>query len=146
MPLIKHLKQHTILLDTHIWIWVMTADPILKSTFRKEFEAILKTRDVLISPISVWEVGMLIEKKRINIEMDVQEWVDKALETRGFKLVPISARIAIQSTRLPGIVHGDPADRLLIATACEESAVLVTCDEKLLHYGEDKLISVHNPC
>jgi PIN domain nuclease of toxin-antitoxin system len=58
----------------------------------------------------------------------------------------MTPKIAIQSTRLPGIIHGDPADRILTATAHEENAVLVTCDEKLLKYGEENFISVYNPC
>jgi PIN domain nuclease of toxin-antitoxin system len=59
--------------------------------------------------------------------------------------MPITPRIAIQSTRLPGAIHGDPADRILVATAHECNSVLVTCDEKLLAYGKDKFVNVHDP-
>ncbi len=145
MPIIKQLKQHKILLDTHVWIWVMTGNSCLRDSFCKSFEMIAKMDGVLISPISIWEVGMLVEKKRIEIEMDVLAWVDQALDSVGIQLAPITPRIAIQSSRLPGTLHADPADRLLIATAHEENAVLVTCDEKILGYGQDKFISVHNP-
>jgi PIN domain nuclease of toxin-antitoxin system len=100
---------------------------------------------ILISPISIWEIGMLVEKNRISIEMDVLDWVEQSLEGSGTKLVPISPRVAIQSSRLPGIIHGDPADRILVATAFEENAVLVTCDRQLLEYGKGRFISVYNP-
>jgi PIN domain nuclease of toxin-antitoxin system len=145
MPIVKELKQHKILLDTHVWIWVMTGNPCLQEVFGKSLEMIAKKNGVLVSPISIWEMGMLVEKKWIEIEMDLFVWVDQALDTPGISLAPITPRIAILSSRLPGTLHADPADRLLIATAHEESAVLVTCDEKILHYGHDKFISVHNP-
>ena len=145
MPIIEILKQHKIILDTHIWLWAMIGNPILTSSFRKAFEHSLKIHSVLISPISIWEIGMLVEKKRIQIDRDSQEWIDQALDVPGLKLSAVPPRIAIQSTRLPGTIHGDPADRILIATAHEENAVLVTCDKKLLEYGKDKFISVHDP-
>jgi len=146
MPIIENLKQHKLLLDTHVWIWAMDGNANLKPSFRKAFEHSLTINGILISPISIWEIGMLVEKKRIQIDMDAQEWVDQALENPGIKLVAISSRIAIQSTRLPGLIHADPADRLLVATAHEENAVLVTCDEKVLLYGKDKFVNVHDPC
>ncbi|HNA62186.1 MAG TPA: type II toxin-antitoxin system VapC family toxin [Rhabdochlamydiaceae bacterium] len=145
MPIIKNLKQHKLLLDTHVWLWIMIGNSDLTANFRKAFAHSQKNQGVLISPISIWEIGMLVEKNRIQIDMDVQEWVDQALDIPGVKLSPITSRIAIQSSRLPGIVHGDPADRLLIATAHEENAVLTTCDEKLLKYGADKFVNVHDP-
>ncbi len=145
MPIVEHLKQHKLVLDTHVWLWAMTGNTILKPNFRKAIEHSLKNNGVLISPISIWEIGMLVEKRRIQIDMDSQEWIDQALDTPGIRIVAIPPRIAIQSTRLPGTMHGDPADRILVATAHEENAVLITCDEKLLEYGKDKFISVHDP-
>ena len=55
-------------------------------------------------------------------------------------------RIAIQSTRLVGEVHGDTIDRLVMATASEENVILVTCDKKMLKYAAGKFISAHNSC
>lgn len=145
MPVIKNLREHKLILDTHVFIWAMSGLGKLSAAFRKSFEHSLKSHIVLLSPISIWEIGMLVEKKRIELDMDAQEWVDQALEIPGLKLAPITAKIAIQSTRLPGILHSDPADRILIATAHEENAVLITCDEKLLKYGEDKFVNVYDP-
>jgi PIN domain nuclease of toxin-antitoxin system len=145
MPIIKKLKQHILLLDTHILIWLVAGDSSLSHSFLKTIEESSRTDSILISPISLWEIGMLVEKKRIALTMDCQQWIDEVLNSPGIRLAPISAKIAILSTRLPGTVHGDPADRILIATAHEENAVLVTADDKLLEYGEDRWISVHNP-
>lgn len=145
MPILKHLKQNKILLDTHVWLWIMMGNSKLKKEFNIEFEKHIQTQNVLISPMSVWEIGMLVEKKRIELEVDVQDWVDEALDNPGIKLLPLTPKIAIQSVRLPGHFHGDPVDRLLVATAHLENAVLVTCDQKILSYGEDKFLFVYHP-
>lgn len=145
MPILKNLRQHKLLLDTHVLLWAMTGSPNIKQSFIGAFDKALSRQAVLISPMSLWEIGMLVDKKRIEIEMDVLDWVGRSLDTPGMHLCSISARIAIQSTRLPGLIHGDPVDRILIATAYEENAVLVTCDKKILEYGQDKLIQVFDP-
>ena len=144
MPIIKVIKKHKLLLDTHVWIWSMIGASMLKKSFHITFEKALKLQNILISPMTIWEVGMLVEKKRIEIEMDVLDWIEQALDTPGMNLCPITPRIAIQSTRL-GNIHGDPVDRILIATASEKNAVLVTCDRKILQYAKGKGITAFNP-
>ena len=114
MPIVKEIKKHKLLLDTHVWIWSMIGSTMLKKSFHLTFEKALRTESILISPMTIWEVGMLVEKKRIEIEMDVLDWVEQALDIPGINLSPITPRIAIHSTRLIGEVHGDPVDRLLI--------------------------------
>ncbi len=145
MPILKELKQHKIILDTHVWVWLMTENPILTSCFISACKKIISTQGILISPMSIWEIGMLVDKKRIEIGMDVLDWINQALDEPGIQLCPITPRIAIQSSRLPGDLHGDLVDRLLIASAHEENAVLVTCDKKILSYGMDKFIHVFDP-
>ena len=66
---------------------------------------------------------------------DVQEWVDDALRQPGVALAPLNPAVAIASTRLPGAMHGDPADRLIVATARHLDALLITADDGLLAYG-----------
>jgi PIN domain nuclease of toxin-antitoxin system len=123
----------------------MVDDKHFSPVFKKIVTNYTDDDQVLISAISVWELGMLVEKKRIRVEMDPLDWVQQALDKPGIKLVPLSPRISIESTRLPGEIHCDPADRMLIATAKEESAVLVTCDDKILEYGKGRYISVYDP-
>lgn len=145
MPLLKDLKQHRILLDTHVWLWVMMGSSSVSKDFVQVYEKIARMDRVFLSPMSIWETGMLVQKGRIELEIDVLEWVTKALEVSGIQLLPITPHMSIQSTRLPGDVHGDPVDRLLIATAFEESLVLVTADKKILDYSSENLISAFNP-
>jgi PIN domain nuclease of toxin-antitoxin system len=146
MLIINELLQHKLLLDTHVWIWLMEGNSILSSHFRSSLEHAQRHEGILISAISVWEIGMLTGKKRIALEMDTLDWIEIALSAQGVKLIALKPKISIQSCRLPGQLHADPADRLLVATAHEENAVLITCDKKLLAYGQDQFISVYNPC
>ncbi len=145
MPILKSIKHHKLLLDTHIWLWAMTGHSSLIKTFSHIFEEALRTQGIWISPMSIWEIGMLVDKKRIELDRDISDWVQAALDIPGIQLCPLTPRLVIQSTRLPGLIHGDPVDRLLIASAHEENAVLVTCDNKILKYGEEKFISVFDP-
>jgi PIN domain nuclease of toxin-antitoxin system len=92
---------------------------------------------VLVSAISVWEVGMLEAKGRIRLGKDREAWVPEALSLPGVRLVPVDDRVALSSTRLPGDFHGDPADRLLVATARALDATLATRDTAILAYGRE---------
>jgi PIN domain nuclease of toxin-antitoxin system len=145
MPLYKSLKKHKLLLDTHVWIWLMLGDERLSPSFRRVIEQNKEMDLIFVSAISVWEFGMLVERKRIQLEIDCLDWVEEALASSNVNLLPLTPRIAIQSSRLPETPHSDPADRILIATAHEHNAVLVTHDQKLLEYGQGKFIAVHDP-
>lgn len=143
MPVYKNLKKHKLLLDTHVWIWLMLGDERLNLAFRRATEQ--SEERILISAISVWELGMLVERKRIQLEIDCLDWAEEALTSSNIDLLPLTPRIAIQSTRLPDTIHGDPADRILIATAHEHNAILITHDQKILDYGKNKFIRVYDP-
>jgi PIN domain nuclease of toxin-antitoxin system len=145
MPIIKQLLQHKLVLDTHVWIWLMNGDEKLSLLFRKNIEKSKEKENIFLSAISLWEFGMLAEKKRIEVEMDPLDWVEQALSHSSIHIAPISPSIAIQSCRLPEGLHADPADRLIVATAREYNAVLVSCDAKLLEYGKGHFVTVHDP-
>lgn len=132
-----------LLLDTHIWIWMVEGLPgeIGHAAQNAVMEAGAVGR-VLVSPISVWEVGMLEAKGRIRFSIEAGEWVRRALAAPGVHLSPLTPEVALDSTRLPGPVHGDPADRILIATARRVGATLVTRDTKILDYGRQGLLNV----
>jgi PIN domain nuclease of toxin-antitoxin system len=90
---------------------------------------------LLVSAISVWELGMFEAKGRIRLKPSCEEWVREALATPGLALAPITPEIALESSRLPGPFHGDPADRIIVATARKMGAQLMTRDRKLIQYG-----------
>lgn len=146
MPVYRNLKKHKLLLDTHVWIWLMIGDERLNLSFRRIIDQSQEKELILVSAISVWELGMLVDRKRIQLEMDCLDWAEQALSGSNIDVIPLTPRIAIQSTRLPEIPHGDPADRILIATAHEYNAILITHDKKILDYGKGKFIGVYDPC
>lgn len=145
MPIHKQLKQHKLLLDTHIWIWLMLGDKRMSKSFRDHVNKAVQNENIFISAISVWELGMLVERKRILLEIDTLDWVEQALDSSGIHLLPITPFIAIQSSRLPENPHGDPADRILIATASEKNAILITHDKKIIDYGKGRFVKVYDP-
>jgi PIN domain nuclease of toxin-antitoxin system len=88
-----------------------------------------------VSVISAWEVGMLEARGRLRFDIPCEEWVEHAFGLPGLSYMPLTPSICVRSSRLPGVFHGDPADRLIVATARELGAVLLTRDEPILQYA-----------
>ncbi|MEQ1556163.1 MAG: type II toxin-antitoxin system VapC family toxin [Gallionella sp.] len=124
-----------VLLDTHVWVWLLNGDSRISPKARTAVTRSLSEQAVLLSAISPWEVAMLVSKGRLTLDRDVGEWVQIATSLSGIRIEPISPEVAVASTRLPGQIHGDPADRLIAATARHLGATLVTDDQLLLDYG-----------
>ena len=115
-----------LLLDTHIWIWFLqNPEQIAAHTLHQLADP---TNELWLSPISTWETLMLQRKGRIRLPADLSEWLSES--TAGMFEAPLTHEIALASQRLT--IHGDPADRFLVATAQVLDLVLVTADEKLL--------------
>ena len=137
--------DRALLLDTHIWLWYVENDA--KRFSRKIeplIEAAVQRGELLISAISVWEIAVLDSLRRIELSHDVRTWVERALGFPGVRFKALSASIAIESAHLPGTLHRDPADRILIATARVAGAAIVTCDERILDYGKHGHVKVVN--
>jgi PIN domain nuclease of toxin-antitoxin system len=136
-------SKSLIVLDTHAWIWLINGDEQLRlSEALPLIERAAQLSNVKVSAISVWEVSMLEAKGRISFSMECLDWVKQALAAPGISLVPLTPEIAVLSSRLPGEFHGDPADRIIVATALELSASLVTKDKKILRYSESNPLNV----
>lgn len=120
-----------IVLDTATWIW-RASDPKRLTTSARR--AIDEAESALVSAISVWEVAMLVAKRRIQLDRPVEQWVDIALALPGIQLAPLEPAIAVRSTKLPGEFHPDPADRIIVATALENAVPIVTPDERIRSY------------
>jgi PIN domain nuclease of toxin-antitoxin system len=125
-----------LLLDTHTWLWFFEGDrEQIRPPLERRLEAGARDSLLLVSVLSVWELAMLEAKRRVRLSMDCRAWVRKALDARGLRLHPLTPAVAIESTRLPGTVHGDPVDRMLIATARLVGAAIVTRDARILEYS-----------
>lgn len=126
-----------IVLDTHVWIWYSNETP---SITKRAMEA-MQSDDVLgVSVISCWEVAMLVAKQRLRLIMDVEDWIELALERPKIQLLPIDPKIAVLSTRLPGTFQGDPADRLIAATCLNHHSPLVSKDKRIHEWGQVRTI------
>lgn len=85
---------------------------------------------------------MLEAKGRISLAMPIEDWVRVALRAEGIRLLQLTPEIAIASSRLPGNTHGDPADRMLMASARIIGGQLVTCDQAILEYARSGHLAV----
>ena len=124
-----------IVLDTHALIWAVDGDPRLGRAARAAIEETGRTDRIAVSAITPWEIALLAEKGRLRLGCDVAVWIGTALDLPGIRLMPIEPAIAIDSVRLPGSFHADPADRFIVATARHYSAPLLTADRAILEYA-----------
>jgi len=123
-----------ILLDTHAWIWWIGAPDELSPTAREAADRAADEGGLNVSAISAWEAAMLVERGRLSLAMPFDEWLRRCEALPFLHFVPIDHRIAVHSVHLPGDLHGDPADRIIVATALDLGVPLVTRDRKLLAY------------
>jgi len=122
------------LLDTHAWVWWNMEPKKLSRKARAAIENTERYSELLLSAISTWEFCKLLEKKRIGISCDPQEWMAEALRMPKLRLVPLTPTIAHQSTILPQPFHDDPADQIIVATAREENATIISRDQLIRDY------------
>jgi PIN domain nuclease of toxin-antitoxin system len=125
-----------LLLDTCAIIWLMLEEP-LAATARSAIEQAAANGAALVSPVSAWEVGLLATRRRqpLSFRPDPVTWFERLLLRPGIRPVPLPHQVAVSAAFLPGQLHGDPADRLLIATARELDVPLVTRDQRILAYA-----------
>ena len=88
-----------------------------------------------MAAISLWEVAMLEVRQRLVLTKPALQWVQDALAAPGLSLAPLSPEIAVDACRLPADPGGDPADRMIVATARQSGATIVTRDRRILEYG-----------
>jgi len=122
------------LMDTHVWVWWNMHPEKLSQRVRALLSAPAKYEELLLSAISPWEFAKLLEKGRLGISCDAEEWIRQALEMSKLRLVPLTPVVAYRSTVLPSPFHDDPADQIIVATAREENATLLTSDDRIRSY------------
>ena len=131
-----------LLLDTHTAIWLVRNEPIACEA-EEAINAVHEADGtLLVSPITAWEVGLLVSLRRIDLLATPQRWFAGVLSVPNVRLADLSPEILISASFLPGSPPRDPADRILLATARDLGATLVTRDRELLRYGEEGNVSV----
>jgi PIN domain nuclease of toxin-antitoxin system len=128
------------LLDTHAWVWWVTADRRLSARARSRIAASAADSDLWISLISVWEVTKKVEKGQLVLDRPVELWLDEAATHEGLGVWEMTRPILVQSCQLPPPFHGDPADQIIVATARHRGAVLVTKDQHIRRYSHVRSI------
>jgi PIN domain nuclease of toxin-antitoxin system len=125
-----------ILLDTQALVWLMEANPRLGLSARARIERERAGDGAMVAAISVWEAAMLVDKGKLVLSRPVASWFEVVLATPGFRLAEMTVAIGADAGALPGDIHGDPADRLIIATARALGCPLLTTDRQILVYAE----------
>ncbi|KOR37972.1 MULTISPECIES: type II toxin-antitoxin system VapC family toxin [Planktothricoides] len=121
-----------IVLDTHIWIWLVDNNSHLTDQLRQII--ITHQPDGLgVSIFSCWEVAKLVEKNRLKLAYSLDEWLNMALAYPGVQLLELTLPIVVQATQLKGF-HNDPADQIIVATAQIHKCPLLTVDSKIVNY------------
>ena len=123
-----------ILLDTHVWLWLLHNPNQLSDNANRVIEVEEAQNGLLISAISVWEVAVKVNIGKLTLPLAIEDWYDQARQHSGTVIEPLNPVDAIASTQLPGEFHKDPADRIIVAIARRYGIPLVTCDEKILSY------------
>ena len=120
-----------ILLDTQVMLWLRSGDPKLGNEARTEIDLAWHSEGVAVSAISFWETAMLKEKGRLRFPEDIAMWRREQIE-QGIAELPVDGEIGIRAAALRAF-HGDPADRIIVATALGGHQ-LVTADRRILEW------------
>ena len=146
------VRDARILLDTHVWVWAATgtvhafaaaAGPLIEHAAQDE--------RLYASAASVWEIALKAAKGELLVATDLHAWVAEQQVDPGIRIVSITPALAIDVTLLPTWLrrrdeqpHKDPSDRFIVATARKRNAVLLTCDEEIIHDGGQGHVNVYD--
>jgi PIN domain nuclease of toxin-antitoxin system len=123
-----------ILLDTHAFIWAVDAQlHRFSANSQAQINAALQQQQLYLSAISLWEVAMLCANNRLRFSLSADDWLTQAITRSGIRVVPLDIPIATLSSTLG--IHGDPADRLIVASAICQKMLLCTQDAKILDFA-----------
>jgi len=113
------------ILDTHVWLWLASDPDRLSPAAAK---AIAAEKRLGLSAISCWELSDLLRQGKIGLDREPLEWMEQAIAEFGIELVPVTPAIAVRSSLLGPGFKGDPADRIIVATAMVQAVPLISSD------------------
>jgi PIN domain nuclease of toxin-antitoxin system len=126
-----------VLLDTHIALWLDSGSERLRLSTRALIDGCWRDGGtVFLSAVTAWEIALLVDTGRIELDSSVEAWVERFLDRPGIESVALGHRAACRSYTLHHLPHRDPADRLLIASAIELGCPLITYDERIIDFGK----------
>lgn len=118
----------SVLLDTHVWVWWLTPGSPLTPKERAALDAAAERRETFLSAISLWEAQVLHAKRRLVLSVPFADWIVRAADERIVRVLPMDLAVVLELDRLPASFHGDPADRMIVATARSLRLTLATRD------------------
>jgi PIN domain nuclease of toxin-antitoxin system len=130
-----------LLLDTHAAIWIVEDQSLASGAVDAIDAAYRADGTIFVSAITAWEIGLLVSRNRLGLSTRPERWFQRLLAIPGVRLADLSPDILIASSFLPGDAPRDPADRIILATARELGAILITRDRLLLKYSEAGQVS-----
>jgi PIN domain nuclease of toxin-antitoxin system len=134
------------LLDTHVWLWIIRgASEEVSKNFFSDVQEWRRTRSIYLSPISCWELGLLVAANQLELDRPIEELWERDTNPDICRIAELTGPILVESTRLPGDLHRDPSDRILAATARATGLTLVTRDWRLLDYAKQGHLKARKP-
>lgn len=118
-----------VILDTHIWVWWLLPDSPLPSRDRKALDGLAANQGICLPAICMWEAQMLHSRHRIELPVPFSTWLRRATSSEVLTVLPLNADVVAAVDDLPASFHGDPADRLIVATAIVHELPLATKDD-----------------
>jgi PIN domain nuclease of toxin-antitoxin system len=118
----------TVLLDTHVWLWWLLGSDRIAKKERQELDRLASRGALRIAAVSLWEVQMLHEKGRLALNPPFDIWLREAAGADVVQVMPLDIEVVIALNNLPRSFHGDPADRLIVATSRAHKFPLATHD------------------
>ena len=131
----------SLLLDTHFWIWWLTPGSPLRPAERNALDASADAGRIYLAAISLWEAQLLYSKKRLQLPLPFSEWLTRATEPQILTVLPLDRDVVIALDALPARFHGDPTDRLIVATARTHGMLLATRNREIRRSRTVKLWS-----
>ena len=121
----------TVLLDTHVWIWWLTGQGELPAQVRAALDEAAAVAPPALSAVSLWEAQMLHRKGRLRLDLPLSSWLRQASAADVVAIVPLDVDVVLAIDALPSRFHGDPADRIIVASALSRGLPLCTYDRAI---------------
>jgi PIN domain nuclease of toxin-antitoxin system len=120
-----------IVLDTHVFVWWLMQSPKLSARAKREIRRATRVRSIVVSAVSIFEIATVVRRGRLQLATTIDQWLDTARSLPELHVEPVTDQIARLAGGLADPLPGDPADRIIVATAMTLHAKLVTADDRL---------------